>query len=281
MINFFSKYLVLSMIAALPIPTFASDTKPAITSEEQALKEPGTCFFIPPKNWRLVDQKHLLEEVKIMVVGLPLSMNHIPPSINLALEETSLSTDQYLAIVEENNKSDPDCYWTNIGFIQTNAGPMVLTQLDLKTSYGPAKMIQAIMVKHSKAYVLTATSAQSEFAHFSDDFNQSIKSFTINKDIFELVDDKKKRKDLKNFVKQVKNKWSEDLRITKSLYPDLSHSQIAIKTFDSSSFQNIVWKPLQEKIASSYDFLGSKWADKFFSILKDDLLSIDVIKENS
>jgi hypothetical protein len=246
-----------------------------VVDENQALEEPGACFFIPPKNWGLIGQELLLDDVKIMVIGKPLSFNHLPPSINLAIENTYLTQDEYIAVVEENNKKEHDTLWSNIGKIQSKAGLMTLTQLDIKTSWGEARLFQAILVKKGKAYVLTTTAQLNEFAHFSEEFQKSIESFQINKDIYQLVSDKNKRKDLKNLVKIAKKKWQEDLQIAKNLQPDLTKNELAKKTFESNVFQTQVWHPLKTKIGSSFDYLGTKWQEKFFSILKDELLSIE------
>lgn len=246
----------------------------SVVKKEEALQEPGACFFIPPKGWEMIDPKVLLPEVKVMVKGKPKSDAHIPPSLNLALENTDLSLREYLDAVREMNTSDESRNWAEVGTIRTKAGEMVLTQLDLTTNWGEVRLFQAIMVKKGVAYVITATAQRDEFSLFSDDFNSSIASFTINKDIFQMVCDRAKRKELKTLVSQAKKEWKKDFQLYREAHPELGKDVLAKLAFESSTFQNDVWHPLQEKVATSYKTMGSKWQDKFFDTLKDDLLSL-------
>lgn len=163
---------------------FANNTQATSTesfkTQEELLKQPGACHFDVPKGWEMVDPKVLLPEVKVMVKGKALKANHLPPSINLALEETSLSLEEYLDAIKVMNTPDRNRKWSRMGSIHTKAGDMALTQLDLTSKWGDVRMIQALMIKNCVAYVITATSQLSEFSQFSKEFFSAIRSFGIN-----------------------------------------------------------------------------------------------------
>jgi hypothetical protein len=245
-----------------------------ILKECDAFEEPGACYFIPPANWGLVDPKHLLDDVKIMVKGQPKSANHIPPSINLALEETQLSLNEYLTLVEQSNQVNDGRKWAMLGTIKTNAGNMALTQLDLQTKWGEVRMIQGIIVKNKKAFVVTATAQLCEFSQFYQEFQKALESFTINKDLWQMIQDKEQRKELKMIVKKVKLQWLNEFATSKNLYSELCEKDVAIKTFKDASFQETVWQPFQSNLANSYPFMSSRWHMKFLEMIKDELLAM-------
>lgn len=268
----FCKYILLTLLTTAPHSLFSAPALlPQENTQEDLFCEPGACYFIPPRNWGKIDNQYLLQEVKIMVKGHPKEQNHIPPSINLALESTHLSTEEYLKAIEISNPSDSKRKWSKIGIINTQAGPMVLTQLDLTSKWGEVRMLQAIMVKNKQAYVLTATAQASEFSEFSKEFYESIQSFTINKNIYQLIPDKNKRKELKKITKNAKKVWQEELQNAMHEHPEYSKDVLSKMVFEGDKFQTLVWKPLEQTLSTSYSWMGSTWINKFLHIFKSEL----------
>lgn len=240
--------------------------------QEELAFEPGACHFPAPKGWTMIDPKVLLAEVKVMVRGVAKQPSNLPPSLNLALEETDLSQEEYLDEIKTMNSQDRNKRWSRIGSLETKAGEMALTQLDMTTSWGDVRMLQAVMIKNHIAYVITATAHLSEFAQFSNEFLCAMQAFDINKDLNEMVG-KNKASDLKDMTDRAKKEWRSFYEKTKEQHPELSQKELSNLTFKNDEFQTKVWKPLVSKIQSDYKVLGSKWQEKFIKKLQDELFS--------
>src|ERR1700722_19932474 len=70
------------------------------TSLEKAVEysQPSLCYFTPPSGWDIADPSSLSPRVKIAF--LKSTSNGFCPSINLAIEETSVSLSEYLKAVK-------------------------------------------------------------------------------------------------------------------------------------------------------------------------------------
>lgn len=128
----------------------------------------------------MVDPKVLLPEVKVMARGKAKSDASLPPSINLAMEETQMTMPEYLEEVRAMYAHDRNKRWASIGTLTSKAGVMALTQLDQNTKWGDVRMLQAILIKDAVAYVITATAQVSEFTGFSKEFLSCMQAFEIN-----------------------------------------------------------------------------------------------------
>ncbi|MFZ0566050.1 MAG: hypothetical protein WAM28_07690, partial [Chlamydiales bacterium] len=72
-----------------------------------------------------------------------------------------------------------DTRCTLLGTMQTKAGVAHMLQVDRSTQWGNVRFIQAVLLKESTAYLITATCVQEEFASLSSQLFKSIKSFTF------------------------------------------------------------------------------------------------------
>lgn len=236
-------------------------------------EEPGACHFIPPEGWEYLDPKALPPLVKVMLRGK--GSHEMPPSINLAIEETSLSQDEYINAIKELHQFDRRSSWRAIGKINTMGREVVVTQIDAKTKWGDAKMLQAILLHEGIAYVLTANAHKDEFAQFSSHFLKSIRSFTVNKTVFEMVPDDERRLRLVEACKNTSKHWQSYYDALAKDAQKASKREIALLAFENSTFQTQEWASFQQMVSRDYSDLGEQWRENLYKKVKKELLRID------
>lgn len=271
---------VLASLLALPAHIISDppqDANAALSAElakqQEIAQEPGACHFAPPTGWSYVDAKALPPLVKVMVVGK--GAKELPPSINLAVEETTLSQEEYINAIKEMYQFDRRTNWSVIGTINNQDRKVTITQLDTKTKWGDTRMLQAILLHDGVAYVLTATSTKTEFPKFGPEFTKAIRSFTVNKTVFELVPDQKRRMQLIDSYNRIKDRWNvyHD-EVAKSL-AKASEAQISYTAFEDSDFKALEWRPFQVMVERDYADLGERWKSQLYKKIKKELLNID------
>lgn len=134
--------------------------------------------LIPPKGWECIHDPEQLPQ-KIMRIYVGSGKGSFTPSINIAHEETTLGIDEYLRLAKSYHESQSNAKCTSMGKIETKAGLAHLMQIDSDTQWGRVRFIQAILIKNSLAYVITATCLREEFSLFSSQFLKSMQSFSI------------------------------------------------------------------------------------------------------
>jgi len=152
------------------------------------------CLFTPPPNWEIADPKMVSKRA---IFGfLDKSKSGFCPSINLTSEKVSLSPEEYLLIVEENCKKKRQ-KWRHLGKIQTRAGVAELTEVEVRTQFGAARMMQAILFKEGTAYILTAGALKKDFSKHASLIEQAFSSLTLSDDLFSLVENEKLQEKLR------------------------------------------------------------------------------------
>lgn len=243
-------------------PSFLN-CSPTKDSPEQAMNEPGAVFFTPPEGWRIADATQLPSNVKIMVVG---KGDHVfAPSLNLTVEPYKGTLKQYLKIVKSINDAK-GAAWQDLGNIKTQAGNANLSQVDTKTEWGETRMMHVILLKNNHIYILTAAALREEFPKFYKEFFSALRSLHINKNVFEMISNPKKRNELENSVDEVKKGW---LKLT-SETP--SYNQSPEDFFQSKEFQTIYWKPFQEKLNFDYKEMSPNWRVQVLTQIQNELL---------
>jgi hypothetical protein len=135
------------------------------------------CFFIPPKNWTLVNPSLAPSNVKIAFIAK--EKKSFCPSLNFVTENTSLNLSEYLQAVRSLHIADKANRWRILGPLHTKAGKAVLTEIDTETPKGKARLLQAILLKNSVAYILTAALSQETFGLFQKEVLESFRSLSI------------------------------------------------------------------------------------------------------
>lgn len=177
------------------------------------------CFFQPPPNWEIADSKML---AKSSIIGfLDKSKSGFCPSINLATEKITVSKQEYLAIVQRNCTLKKK-KWRHLGTIQTKAGEAELTEIETKTKFGPARLLQMIFIRSGTAYILTAGALKKDFGKQANQIETAMRSLTLTDDLFEAVIDPAKRHSLKK-AWQKKQSGVESNSLNKIVLEECSH----------------------------------------------------------
>jgi hypothetical protein len=153
------------------------------------------CFFIPPEGWMPAAKENLSPLVKVGFLD-PKNFG-FRASLNLAEEEIDCNLEEYLEAVKNIHTNDHHNIWSNLGHYPTKAGPAVLTQIDSTSSWGSIRILQLILVRDTKAYVLTAAASKKQFSKYLSAFKAAFNSLTITEDLFSAVSDTKKREKVK------------------------------------------------------------------------------------
>lgn len=255
--------LILSLLTIFLLNTHAA-AAPASEPAQKPLEEPGAIYFTPPEGWRMAEKSQLPPNVKVMVVG---KGDHVfAPSINLTIEPFQGSLKQYLKLVKAINDSR-GATWQDLGTIQTRAGNADLSQVDVKTEWGDTRLLHVIIVKNSNAYILTAAALKEEFPKFYKEFFTALRSLNINKNLYEMISNPKKRADLEKTVNILKINWSQHIAA------NTLDSQSTQDLFNSPEFQTIYWKPFADKLAKEYKEMSPKWREQLELQTQTELLS--------
>ena len=153
------------------------------------------CYFEPPANWDM----QVFKETEPVEVGFLGKANSISrPNIYLSEEEVDCKLSQYITSVKNLYKNNPNFTFKNIGSITTKSGIAHLAEIESKTKIGVIKMLQCILIKDNRAYVITGANAKQNFTDTHLEYLKVFKSIHIVKNPIDLISDAKQREDLKN-----------------------------------------------------------------------------------
>lgn len=158
-------------------------------------------FFIPPDNWKMADPKKLSPMVEMCFLGK--GKTSFYPSINIATEEIDISEKEYVSIVIKMHKNDPSIEFRGLGKIKTKTAIANLFELTTKTNFGLVKMLQAVIVKDSRAYVLTGSMHIDEFKTLSKTILKAFQSFQIVDNLINCVSDQTKKQKLQDTIAKI------------------------------------------------------------------------------
>jgi hypothetical protein len=230
-------YLFSSIFFLLPLPSWS---QPVEENELTHSSPTLFCLITPPKNWEIADPQYLSPSVQ--VAFMKKGGSGISPSINLAVETTNLSLPDYLKVVRQIHESDRRNRWRKLGKIHTSSGIGQLTEIDTTTEFGSIRMLQLILTKQGRAYVVTAAALKDEIAQYYSDFQATFRSLQITSDLISTVPQMERRDFLKSRI---------DL-----LFSKMSDQSIA---FNHSSFEQDHWVPFQDIILKSFEDMGAHW----------------------
>jgi hypothetical protein len=163
-------------------------------------------YFYCPSNWQIVNPKMYNDLIKISFVKKQKSF--FRPSINLALEKTDLTLDEYTQAAKQNYMLDEKTTFTLLDEVTLKQGKANICKIDKNSSSIDFDLLQMIFIKDNIAYVMTAASKKNEMVEFYKTYMQSFLSFELIDDIYSLIEDKKKKEELviyvNNFISQSK-----------------------------------------------------------------------------
>ncbi len=192
----FSVYFIfLLLISTFVLPEVYPKNHSAAIAQAVDNISSSQCYFVPPENWEIADPKTL--SPKVQIAFLTKSVKGFCPSINLAIEETDASLNDYLKAVKAIHEQDRNNQWRSLGKVRTAAGLGQLTEVDTKTEWGAVRILQLILIKDKHAYVLTAAALKEEMSNYYKEIQSAFRSFTISNDLFENVPQLDRRETLK------------------------------------------------------------------------------------
>ncbi|MBI5274374.1 MAG: hypothetical protein HY860_04905 [Chlamydiales bacterium] len=101
------------------------------------------------------------------------------PSINIAVEKTTLSAFQYMKEVKGNYNNKAGYSMTEFPMLKTGSGKAYLLQIDKKQTFGDIRILQMILLQQETAYIITACALKKEFPQIEKDFLKTFSSFTL------------------------------------------------------------------------------------------------------
>jgi hypothetical protein len=234
------KLLLLSLAcASLAFPLHG---KQHSTSIEKAVESAAhsECFFNPPKGWEIADPTSLSPRVKIAF--LKNTGKGFCPSINLAIEETQASLNEYLKAVKAIHEQDRSSHWRALGKMRTSAGMAQLTEINSTSEWGPIRILQLILVKDSHAYVVTAASLKEEFSNYYKEIQSTFRSLTLSNDLLSHIPQSERRVSLEQQEQAL-----------------LLAAQDSIQSSEDPSFQEKKWIAFQQSVIDNFNDMGAFW----------------------
>lgn len=237
---------VIAFLLLFTAPAFAKS--PPAPAAFESLSD-CHCYFIPPESWDLADPTTLSQAVKIAF--LTKGSKGFCPSINLAIEKTHVSINEYLKAVKAIHEQDRSNQWRALGKVKTQSGLAQLTEIDSPSEYGPIRLLQLILLKDGYAYVLTAAALKEEFSAHYQAFQTAFRSLTLTTDLFNNIPQLERRETLK-----------------------LKQAQL-IEAAKDPEFQEEHWLPFQKAVLDGFKDMGTFWQ---ILVLRD---SLDKLKQHT
>lgn len=220
------------------------------------------CFFTPPQDWEIADPGSLSPHVKIAF--LKNTGKGFCPSINLAVEETSVSLSDYLKAVKAIHEQDRSNHWRALGKVRTAAGLAQLTEIDSTSEWGPIRILQLILLKEGRAYVLTAAGLKEEFSNYYKEIQSAFRSFTLTADLLSHIPQLERRETLKQ----------KQQELIEAALQALAKGDEEKKLLEDKEFQEKFWTPFEQSIVSGFTDMGAFWQVLILGNAQEKLLSL-------
>jgi len=203
---------------------------------------PEYCYFVPPRGWDIADPDTLSPRVRIAFVGK--SKREFLPTVNLASEEVDIDLPEYVAAVKKIHEADPNNRWRDLGAYKIPQGEGRLTEIEAKTEWGVARLMQFIFLHNKKAYVVTASALKDEFSKHYNEFEAVFRSLTVTPDLIGMVVSEEKRNHLKGMFAKLKSAFTSRERTSATT---------------DQAFMNEHWQPLQDEVIHNFSDMGAYW----------------------
>ena len=222
------------------------------------------CFFIPPEHWDIADPRSLSPKVKIAF--LKNSGKGFCPSMNLAVEDTDVSLTEYLKAVKAIHEQDRNNHWRTLGKVRTPAGLAQLTEIDSTSEWGPVRILQLILIKDKRAYVLTAAALKEEMSNYYKEIQSAFRSLTLSNDLFGNIPQLERRETLKQKQAELISAAEECLR----------SSTVKKNLLEDQTFQKNHWSLFQKSVLDDFGDMGTFWQILVLRNTHDQLLSLAI-----
>lgn len=179
----------------------------------------ATPIFCPPKGWKPVSSP----SPKIASSFLLKTKKNFSPSLNFTIEEFSGTAEQYLSSLEKLYTNHSDHRFRRLGLLQTKTGNAHLTSLDMSTPAGKIRILQSILFKDEKVYILTGALAIEDFGSYQEELIKTFSSITFIDQLEQYIQsDKKKeifaqkaslvlsKKEISSFIKFLEKEFCQE-----------------------------------------------------------------------
>ena len=207
-------------------------------------------YFIPPKNWDVVDPAKLKPMFKIAFVEH--SSKSFKPSLNLGIQKVDVSLTEYLEAAKKQHLLNRKKKWHELGYVKTPAGDAHISQIDEKAKFGDVRSMQCILVKEGLAYVITAVALREDFIDYHNDFLKAFESFTICSDTVSSLNSQELKNSYDVKVKELLHNWTLFLAAGKTKQP-------LEKSFEDKRFQRSFWSDFEKFLSKSFKDQGVFW----------------------
>jgi hypothetical protein len=218
-------------------------------------------YFIPPKNWKLVDPTKLSKTIDVAFVEN--SKKPFKPSINLGIEKANIALDKYVLAAKKQITANKSNQWRELGYIVNKSGKAHLAQIDSKNSCGDIRSIQSIFVNQGSIFILTAVALKEDFEDYLNTFIAAFESFCIKENALCSLS-QAKAEVLEKKIVAIQNAW-------KNLKSDQSKKLSDETLFFDKTFQKKYWKPFEKYLLKSHKEMGLFWQIRTSKELKESL----------
>ena len=142
------------------------------------------CYFQAPASW---DMQLFTCDDPVEVGFLGPANDTSRPNIYLSEEEVDCTLAEYVTSVKNLYKNNPHFTFKDIGALNTKSGKAHLAEIESTTKIGVIKMLQCIIVKDKRAYVLTGANAKKNFTDTHLEYLKTFKSAQISKKPLEFI----------------------------------------------------------------------------------------------
>src|SRR3990167_268663 len=177
----FNFLLALVFLHATTAPKQLEESGSAQKSASKPFSSQYIPIFKPPSEWEPALPKDHSPFLQIAFLGK--GSTDLRPSVNLSVEEVDVSEKEYLKAVKAIHQAEPDTTWRDLGKFSTQAGTGRLTEIAKKLPIGEMKMLQLILLKESKAYIITAAASKADYMKEQPRFFQIFRSFSLSESL--------------------------------------------------------------------------------------------------
>ncbi len=217
--------------------------------------------FVLPKKWEIVSTKDFASSIKIGCVAK--SKNNLKPSLNLAIEKTKVSFEDYIKAVKDRHISKRKNTYTSLGYLDIAKNKAHLSQIDTKTKCGDMRILQCLLLKDNIAYIMTGVCEKGDFLDIYDQFINAFESFEIAQSPFETLSNLSKENQLKEQISLVKTAWQE--------LKNKSTNHEIDQLFLDKKFQKKNWKNLEKFISKTFKEKGLIWHIQASAYIKSEI----------
>ncbi|MCH9630385.1 MAG: hypothetical protein S4CHLAM37_03810 [Chlamydiia bacterium] len=221
-------------------------------------------YFVPPKNWKVVDPSKIPDFVKISFVSN--SPKTFKPSLNLVTESANASIEEFVASAKKHHIASRKNKWSEIGYVQTKSGKAHVSQIDTKAECGDIRTMQCILKDGNLFYIITAVALRDEFIDYHNEFLQAFETFQICQSATDTLPSKELKERYHTQVEKLEKGWKSFLLSQKSSTP-------SEESFNHKKFRKKHWVSFEKALAKTFKDQGLFWQVMAASEAKKALLA--------